>query len=92
MEYQAGYGHGGLPDRDKIRDMIGHTRKAVPRDLLWEQTDSVVKDHYWLRVDAPAGGRARGLAMQHSDTNAASRGDAPGGAPRGTASSTASRA
>jgi pimeloyl-ACP methyl ester carboxylesterase len=57
MEYKAGHGHGGLPDRDKIRTMITHRRVAWPRDLSWELTDGVITDFYWLQVSAPARGQ-----------------------------------
>src|SRR5205807_964982 len=30
MEFQKGFGHGGLPDRDKIKDMYSHQRQPVP--------------------------------------------------------------
>ena len=35
--YQPGFGHGGLPDRDMIREMYRHNRNAVPKHLTWEQ-------------------------------------------------------
>src|SRR5581483_4514907 len=38
MEFKAGFGHGGLPDRDKLQEMLGVTRNAVPRHLTWEPT------------------------------------------------------
>ena len=57
MEYRAGHGHGGLPDRDKIGDLADAVRDPVPAELSWELTDSVVRDFFWLAVDAPARGR-----------------------------------
>jgi len=48
MEYKAGYGHGGLPDRDKIRSMYPAVRDPAPAELTWEMTDGVVKDFFWL--------------------------------------------
>ena len=48
MEYKAGYGHGGLPDRDKISNMYPAVRNPVPAELTWEMTDGVVKDFFWL--------------------------------------------
>ncbi|HLU49040.1 MAG TPA: hypothetical protein VK116_13185, partial [Planctomycetota bacterium] len=56
LEYQAGFGHGGLPDRDKIRDMIPHVRNAVPRDLTWDVTSPKVRHHFWLEAPGEAEG------------------------------------
>ena len=58
MEWKAGYGHGGLPDRDKIKDMYGWTRKPRPTSVSWALTDDIVKDHFWLHVPAPRGGQS----------------------------------
>ncbi len=57
MEYKKGFGHGGLPDRDKIKDMIGYTRNPFPKHLTWEPTDSHLKDFYWLSVNQPTRGQ-----------------------------------
>lgn len=46
-------GHGGLPDRDWLVQMLPHVRDTAPRELDWELTDPVVRDHYWLHVDDP---------------------------------------
>ena len=56
MEWKEGHGHGGLPDRDKIRDMAPNRRNTTPRELTWSITDSVVRDHFWLSVDTPKRG------------------------------------
>ena len=56
MEWKAGYGHGGLPDRDKIKDMYPHTRRAHPTRLGWALSDGVLKDHFWVRVESPKPG------------------------------------
>jgi hypothetical protein len=45
--------HTGLPDRDKIREMYPAVRNPVPRELTWLMTDTVIKDFFWLRTDAP---------------------------------------
>jgi len=58
MEFQKGFGHGGLPDRDKIKDMYEHRRNATPRHLTWDLTDSFLRDFYWLSVDKPARGQS----------------------------------
>ncbi|MCH2581336.1 MAG: hypothetical protein MK133_09090, partial [Planctomycetes bacterium] len=57
MEYKAGYGHGGLPDRDKIKSMYPAVRDPVPAELTWEMTDGVVKDCFWLRSPEAYRGR-----------------------------------
>ncbi len=58
MEFRKGHGHGGLPDRDKIKDLARFTRNPVPRRLSWDLTDPVVKHFFWLSVpDAKKGMR-----------------------------------
>ena len=59
MEYKAGYGHGGLPDRDKIKSMYPAVRDPAPTELTWEMTDGVVKDFFWL--SSPEAYRGREL-------------------------------
>ncbi len=49
-----GNGHTGLPDRDEILEMYPAVRNAVPRELTWLMTDTVIKDFFWLRTEAPA--------------------------------------
>jgi Transglutaminase-like superfamily len=53
MEFKKGFGHGGLPDRDKIKEMYPATRNAVPKHLTWELTDAVVADFFWLSAERP---------------------------------------
>lgn len=57
MKWIEGNGHGGLPDRDFIRELYPYTRRNLPKELHWELTDSVVRHHYWLQVDEPAKGQ-----------------------------------
>lgn len=57
MEFKKGIGHGGLPDRDKIKDMYSYTRNPVPKHLTWEPTDSLLKDFFWLAIEKPAKGQ-----------------------------------
>ena len=59
MEFKKGYGHGGLPDRDKIKNMYPAVRDPVPAELTWEMTDGVVKDFFWL--SSPEAYRGREL-------------------------------
>jgi predicted esterase len=58
MEFKKGFGHGGLPDRDKIKEMHDFTRNPVPRHVTWELTDAVLKDFFWLSVDKPNKGQS----------------------------------
>lgn len=57
MEYKAGLGHGGLPDRDKIKDMYPYRRDAAPRHVTWELLDGVIDHCYWVGVPKPDGGK-----------------------------------
>ncbi len=56
MEFQNGYGHGGLPDRDKIPEMIAYRRNPTPKQLTWDLTDPQVDDFFWLSVSKPKKG------------------------------------
>lgn len=56
MEFKKGHGHGGLPDRDKIKTMYPHVRKSAPHHLTWDLMDSVIRDFYWLHVAEPKNG------------------------------------
>jgi hypothetical protein len=49
-------GHTGLPDRDLLAQLGLRVRTPLPRQLAWLHTDGVVRDHYWLRADAPVRG------------------------------------
>src|SRR5439155_13918041 len=53
MELKAGYGHTGLPDRDKIKEMYAFTRNPVPRHVTWDLTDRVITQFFWLQVREP---------------------------------------
>jgi hypothetical protein len=57
MEFKKGFDHGGLPDRDKIKDMYNFERNPVPKHLTWEPTDVFLKDFFWLSVAKPARGQ-----------------------------------
>ncbi len=58
MEFKKGFGHGGLPDRDKLQEMLPFTRNAVPRRLTWEPMDNHITDFFWLHVPAPDKGQS----------------------------------
>ena len=57
FEYKAGYGHGGLPDRDKISEMYPFTRNPVPNKVVWLTTRGEVNSFNWLHVPHPGGGK-----------------------------------
>jgi hypothetical protein len=57
MALKKGFGHGGLPDRDKIKEMYPFTRNPVPRRVTWELTDPVISHFFWLSVPEPARGQ-----------------------------------
>lgn len=57
MEWIANHGHTGLPDRDKIKELLPYRREAMPRSLSWDLTDSVIDSFYWLSVAKPAAGQ-----------------------------------
>ena len=54
VEIKDGFGHGGLPDRDKIAEMYPAVRNPMPRELSWLMTDKVITDFFWLRVEKPS--------------------------------------
>ena len=54
MLWKNEHGHGGLPDRDMIKEMYAFQRDPVPRELTWRMSDSVIKNFYWLSCDTPS--------------------------------------
>ncbi|MGK0265593.1 MAG: pimeloyl-ACP methyl ester carboxylesterase [Planctomycetota bacterium] len=50
-----GHGHGGLPDRDLLGELLWRTRQRGGA-LHWVTTDSVITDHYRLHVENPKAG------------------------------------
>jgi predicted esterase len=69
FEFKKGFGHGGLPDRDKIKDMYEFTRALNPRHLTWELTDAVLTDHFWLAVAKPGKGQSIDATIHNGDIN-----------------------
>ncbi|HYV38713.1 MAG TPA: transglutaminase domain-containing protein [Gemmataceae bacterium] len=53
FEFKLGYQHSGLPDRDKLKEMLPFTRNAAPRHLTWVLGDAVLTDFYWVSVGKP---------------------------------------
>ncbi len=64
MELKKGFGHGGLPDRDKIKEMYPFARKAAPSHVTWDLTDAVVDHFYWLSVSHPVKGGSIDAAIR----------------------------
>src|SRR5262249_34325434 len=69
MELKKAHGHGGLPDRDKIREMYPFTRNPVPRRLTWELTDPVIRHFFWLSV--PEAGEDKSIDAAVGDNKVA---------------------
>lgn len=53
MQFIAGNGHTGLPDKDKIADMYPAVRNPAPRAITWEMTDNVIHNLFWIEVSNP---------------------------------------
>jgi len=51
-----GQRHTGLPDRDTALDLVPRRRVPTPDHVVWELTDGIVRDHYWLAVETPKKG------------------------------------
>lgn len=57
LELMEGFGHGGLPDRDRLVELVPHVRDPRPRELSWQMSDAVVRRHFWVSVpEATPGG------------------------------------
>jgi hypothetical protein len=57
LELKKGFGHGGLPDRNKVKDLYPFTRDPVPHHLTWEPKDTILKHFFWLSVPDPKNGQ-----------------------------------
>jgi hypothetical protein len=57
MQFQKGFGHGGLPDRDKVEEMYAFARDPAPLHVTWDPTDPVITHCFWLSVDKPQKGQ-----------------------------------
>lgn len=56
-QFIANHGHPGLPDRDRIAALCPAVRQPTPRELTWLQTDTVIRDFFWLHCPSPAKGQ-----------------------------------
>ena len=73
MEFKKGFGHGGLPDRDKIKELYEFTRNAVPRHLTWEPTDTILTEFFWLSVPQPTKGQMIDAAIKENTVTITTR-------------------
>lgn len=73
LEYKEGFGHGGLPDRDKILAMDPFVRPAAPRRVTWELTDPVVGQFFWLAVEKPGKDQALDAAVEGNTVRVTTR-------------------
>jgi predicted esterase/transglutaminase-like putative cysteine protease len=69
MELKKGFGHGGLPDRDKILEMYPYVRDPVPRHLTWELTDAVVSHFFWLSVPEPGKNKEMDVVLRDNEVS-----------------------
>jgi predicted esterase len=58
FELKKGFGHGNLPDRDKLKDMLAFTRNPAPHRLTWEPTDAIITNFFWLTLAKPEKGQS----------------------------------
>ena len=63
MEFKKGFGHGGLPDRNKIKEMYDGRRNPVPRQLTWDMTDDRIRHFFWLGVPEPGKGKSLDVSL-----------------------------
>ncbi len=74
FELKKGFGHGNLPDRDELKEMLPFTRNPAPRRLTWEPTDSLITDFFWLTVPKPEKGQSIDAAVRDNTARIATRG------------------
>ena len=73
FELKKGFGHGNLPDRDELQEMLPLTRNPVPRRLTWEPTDSLITDFFWLSVPKPEKGQSIDAALRDNTARITTR-------------------
>jgi predicted esterase len=71
FQLMKGFGHGGLPDKDKIKEMIPFTRNPVPKHVSWVMTDAVVKHFFWLGATEPKNGSSVDVAIRDNEVEIA---------------------
>jgi hypothetical protein len=73
MQFKNGFGHGGLPDRDKVKDMYPFTRNPVPGHVTWDLTDPVIRTFYWLAVPEPGKDRSLDAMVRDNEVHVRTR-------------------
>ena len=66
FELKKGFGHGNLPDRDKLKDMLAFTRNPAPRRLTWEPTDAIIANFFWLTLVRPEKGQSIDVTLRNN--------------------------
>jgi poly(3-hydroxybutyrate) depolymerase len=52
FEWKPGVGH-SVPDRDKLVELLKCRRNPRPSEIVWVQSDGVLKHFYWLEATEP---------------------------------------
>ncbi len=73
FELKKGFGHGGLPDRDKLKEMLPAVRNPTPRHLTWEPMDSLITDFFWLSVPKPEKGQSVDVSVRDNKADIKTR-------------------
>jgi pimeloyl-ACP methyl ester carboxylesterase len=73
FELKQGFGHTGLPDRDKIKEMYPFTRNVLPHHVTWELTDNVLTNQFWLAVAHPERGQRIDATLQGNELTVTTR-------------------
>lgn len=74
FEPREGFGHTGLPDRDKILSLSGARRNAAPREISWDLTDSSLRSFFWLEVTHPGEGQSLDAVARENRIEVSTRG------------------
>jgi predicted esterase len=74
FDLKKGFGHGNLPDRDKLKEMLAFTRNPAPRRLTWEPTDALITDFFWLTLPKPEKGQRIDAALRDNTATITTRG------------------
>jgi predicted esterase len=74
FDLKKGFGHGNLPDRDKLKEMLAFTRNPSPRRLTWEPTDALITDFFWLTLPKPEKGQRIDAALRDNTATITTRG------------------
>ncbi len=73
--FQPGFGHGGLPDRDILKDLLPAVRQPLPREMTWEPVDPAIRAHHWVAIDAGGPGKRVDATLQGQTLTVTRTGD-----------------